>query len=54
MKKCSKITDILLFKWRAVEEKMEMIVAKIALRNTLDSKKKKNSKKFQKGKFYKR
>ena len=52
MKKCSKITDILSFKWRAVEEKMEMILAKIALRNTLNSKK--NSKKFQKGKFYKR
>ena len=39
MKKCSKITDILSFKWRAVEEKMEMILAKIALRNTLNSKK---------------
>ena len=39
MKKCSKITDILSFKWPAVEEKMEMILAKIALRNTLNSKK---------------
>ena len=53
MKKCSKITDILLFKWRAVEEKMEMIVAKIALRNTLDSKKKKNQQNFKKENFIK-